>query len=314
MHEHDQEMIMALAEGSLQPEAAAAAESAIAGCAECARDLELQRIALSALDDAPAVYLTAIESAQLHQNLRDQLGVAALRPARTRPRPLWARWAGLAFGTAAVLLVAFLVLPNILGGGDDDSIAMEEISADLSDEASRNLETTSAAATEAAPPAAEEPMESMAGAADDAEVSTHAGDDGAAETTAAPSVTTTVFALEVPLFDPELRLRAVVGDLDDELRSEVIEQLRTDDELVFTASADAQSANPEYAACVAEPELPAGSSLDPVLANSEPLLLGSILGEDGVLRLLVAYVTPDIDETVLAAIGVANCLLHETLP
>ncbi len=175
------------------------------------------------------------------------------------------------------------------------------------------------AATEAAPPSADEPMESLAGAADDAEFSADAAEDGGVETTAAPettaaaATTTTVFGLEVPLFDPGLRLRVVTGGLNAELRSEIIEQLRTDDELLFDMSAQAQAANPEYAACLAEPDLPAGSSLAD-LAGAEPLLLGSILDDDGVPRLLAAYVTPDIDETVLAAINVADCLVHETLP
>ena len=43
MHQHDQELIMALAEESLDPQAARAAREEIASCRQCSEDLELQQ-------------------------------------------------------------------------------------------------------------------------------------------------------------------------------------------------------------------------------------------------------------------------------
>ena len=150
MHEHDQEIILALAEGSLDPEAAERAAAEIARCAECSRDLEMQRVALNALGDAPRVYLTATESARLHDRLHRELAVMAPKQARSRTPVSWPRWAGFAFGTAAAFLAVFLVLPALLGGGGDDSaetVAFDETVEDVgADGADMRSATTAAAA------------------------------------------------------------------------------------------------------------------------------------------------------------------------
>ena len=161
MHEHDQDIIMALAEGSLDPEASARAEAAILACDECRADFELQRIALDALHDAPAVYLTATESAHLHDQLRRELQVSPAAPSRHRLRPAWGRWVALAAGTAAVFLAAFLVRPNVLGGGDDsaETVAFDQ----AADEADMERTATTAAAAEA--PTAAAPGSGRRGAA-----------------------------------------------------------------------------------------------------------------------------------------------------
>ena len=49
MHEHDIDLIMALAEGTLDAQQAAAAEAALAACTQCTTDLAAQRLALDAL-------------------------------------------------------------------------------------------------------------------------------------------------------------------------------------------------------------------------------------------------------------------------
>ena len=187
MHEHDQEIVMALAEGSLDPEAAARAGAQIGTCAECSRDLEMQRIALDALEEAPAVYLTATESARLHDRLHRELGVAAARPASTRASFAWARWTGLAFGAAAVLLAIFVVGPAMLGGGSDDSadtIAFQEVSEEGADGRSATTAAAAVPSAEAPQVGAEDLGEAMEMSA--AEPTTTVA---APETTAAPENT-----------------------------------------------------------------------------------------------------------------------------
>ena len=91
MHEHDQELIMALAEGTLDEAAAAGARTEIGLCADCSADLDLQIAALAVLDDVPEVYLTAAESAQLHSSLKQELSLATPTPASPRRSFAWSR-------------------------------------------------------------------------------------------------------------------------------------------------------------------------------------------------------------------------------
>ena len=148
MHEHDYEIIMALAEGTLDDVTAERAAADIAACAECTADLELQRLAISALNDAPDVYLTATESASLHANLKRELSIATPKAAPARQPIAWGRWLG-ALGAAAVL-VFFIALIPMMGG-------IGGFSADDAEEAAA-LETTAAASeTTAAPEMAEAP-------------------------------------------------------------------------------------------------------------------------------------------------------------
>lgn len=122
MHHHDIEIIMALAEGSLDPEAAAAAQIDVASCAECSLDLEMQKSALASLDEIPQAALTEMESARLRRNVRQELGIT--RPTAETVTPKRRRMPLAALGTAAAVLVAVVVAApalNMIGGSSDDS-------------------------------------------------------------------------------------------------------------------------------------------------------------------------------------------------
>jgi len=119
MHDHDPDLIMALAEGATDlPEAVGAA---IGSCDACAADLAAQQLAIAALRTAPRAGLTELESARLLRNLDTALGhqraMATTPIAPERRRISWAP----AFGIAAVVLALVLVVPalDLLGGGDD---------------------------------------------------------------------------------------------------------------------------------------------------------------------------------------------------
>lgn len=117
-HDHDHELIMAIAEGA---DVSNVERTAIAECPECAAKLAAQLVALAALRSAPTVAVTELESARLLRHLDTELGhvrqPAEVRSVRARRRFSWAP----AFSIAAVLLALVLVAPrlNLLGGGDD---------------------------------------------------------------------------------------------------------------------------------------------------------------------------------------------------
>ncbi len=173
MHNHDIEIIMALAEGTLEPEAAEAARVEIAACPECSFDLEMQTAALASLQELPEASLTEMESARLRRNVRDELGIAKPTPIaagqqKRRRMPL------AALGTAAAVLVAVVIVGpalNLIGGSNDSSddtviafatttaAARAELDAAVPNagdlqaaEGAENPETTFAAATTTAAP------------------------------------------------------------------------------------------------------------------------------------------------------------------
>lgn len=312
MHEHDQDLIMALAEGTLAAAAATAAEAEIGACAECARDLELQRLAVAVLDDTPRAYLTAVESARLHQRLHQQLAVTGSRPPSPAPRPAtgrrqaWGRWVGLAAGAAAVFVAAFLVLPSLGGlGGSDDDASSEMVAMDGA------TETSAAPETAAAPQMREE----FAGATDDAGGADAALESDMAETTAAASATTTTAgpSTEDPDADAANFLSwFVVGDLDEELRAQVLDQFSFDREYLGFADEQIKSINPNWAACVD------GLVASGRFSSTDAQIVGVIVAESGenagMERLLVAFIASDIGDTTLASITIPECEVFETLP
>lgn len=130
MHRHDQNLILAVVENSLDAAAAAAARADIASCAECSRELQIQEFARTALHAAPAVNLTELESARLRRSLRQQLGITTQWEPTKRARR---RMPIAAFATAAAVLVAVVAVApalNLIGGGDADSADMTSIVAD----------------------------------------------------------------------------------------------------------------------------------------------------------------------------------------
>ena len=187
MHEHDTDLIMALAEGSLDPSAVAAAEADIASCDSCRIDLEMQRVALDALGSMSRPEMNDIERARLHRTLRDELGLAAPRPAatgRTRDARRYRLFAGLA-GAAAVLVAVVVVGPqlDLLGGSDAADSADDTFEVALAPEA-----TVSTGDGDA--PAGGAPLEeTAAGRGEGADMMADAGEDGGATTTAPQMIT-----------------------------------------------------------------------------------------------------------------------------
>ncbi|MCP4964110.1 MAG: hypothetical protein GY926_02630 [bacterium] len=302
MHEHDQEIIMALAEGTLDDAAAAAAETAISPCAECTTDLELQRLALSVLDEAPAVYMTATESSQLHSSLKKELRVLSSAPAPITKQFAWGRWLSVAAGAAAVFLVVFMVLPGLEIGSNDDS-------ADMTIAAAAPTETT-ASATAERERAASEPSNDASfavdGAADDLEA--------IAETTAAPAETTTTVGAATDTTDSSVGIADSlpllgVGELTPEIRDGVVTSLMTDADGLRLRDEITKSATPDVVACFAQLADELG-----IPSAHEALAIGLLAGDDGAERITVAYVPDNVEDALLVVVDYPGCTVHEMLP
>lgn len=127
MHQHDLDLIMALADETLDGESAAAARAEIAGCAECSLDLEMQTTALAALHDLPEAALTEFESARIRRDVKQQLGIFK-EEVRFEPSKKRRRFPVAAFGTAAAVLIAVVAVAprlSLVGGsGDADTVGL----------------------------------------------------------------------------------------------------------------------------------------------------------------------------------------------
>lgn len=302
MHEHNYEIIMALAEGTLDGVSADTATAEIAACAECSADLEMQRFAIGALEETPDVYLTAKESSDLHANLRRELSLArqAVRPKRSFA---WAKWVPVA-GVAAVFLAAVAFFPGM--GGDSDD-ASDEMMAAAETTAAGSFEMTEAPTMEAPPDRGEEDM--LAGS--------DAANEAATATTEAPMATTTTMAAPKTTVSG---LRSVLEGLDylgevAELDTALLRYtIAADIEPLRYTSDNAKSLDPDFAACaisIASPDL---AETYGIPVDSSPLLLGLVSDADGQEFVLVAYVPEDASATVLATLQVYICELVEVLP
>ncbi len=304
MHEHDQELIMALAEGTLDGAVAATAAAEIAACGECSADLELQRFALEAIAAAPDVYLTATESAQLHSNLAQQLGVTAPAPVRPRRRFAWARWAPVA-GVAAVFVLLVALGPGLMTAGDSD---------DASDEVVAGVATTAAtdfAATEA--PAAEMAPQERGDDAADGGASLSAIEDAAAttaapETTAAPTETTTSADSE------GLEHLVFLGSVEEVDTEALVELLAARDPETLALSDDAKSVDPFFLDCLLETASAETAAERGIVPESVPFILGTVTDAAGQELVLVAYAPDDVTETVFVLHVPFGCEVVETLP
>lgn len=309
MHDHNQDMIMAVAAGTLDDAAAAAAQAEIAQCVDCTRDLELQRVALSALADTAEVYLTAAESSRLHANLKQEL--IGIKPA-TAPRPssfAWGRWFTGVAGAAAMFLVVFMVLPNVMGGSDDDGTEFVEVAADLSDGAAgeESAAPPTVAATEAIEP---EVLQSGGDAADDA-----ASFAGSTETTAAPAAATTTTAAEAtattksPVGLADILPTLGFGELTSEMRGGVIEGLISDPDTIRDRSTLAMPIASDNSECSTQVADELG-----IPADSEALLVGMLTNELGEELPVIAYVPAVVNETVLVVVTYPECTVVQTMP
>jgi hypothetical protein len=305
MHEHDKDLIMALAEGSLDETAAGAARTEIGACAECSRDLELQQIALSVLDDLPDVYLTAAESSDLHSNLKRELKLQGPAPVPAARRFAWGRWLPAA-GIAAVFLVAIISLPNMFGGGDAGDTAAMDL-------------TTTAAASEETTAAASAPRQAVGGAADDDAMALDGAEEsGEAATETTEAMAETTAADSTPTTDSSqftaygvLPFLGAIEDLD---RPSLLEQLADEGAEVKALSAQAREADGFVDSCLETNSAPEIASRLGLPEGSEPILLGVVSDEQtGEELLLVAYVPADVAETVFVTQRGFSCDIVETL-
>ncbi len=316
MHEHDQELIMALAEGTLEAAAAEAATAEIAVCPDCSADLELQRLAISALDELPQAYLSATESSRLHSNLKRELKLEDPAPARASRSFAWGRWAPIA-GVAAVFIFLAAIVPGMLGGGDDDAADME----------------FAATATTAAPqvresdtPAAEDSMEDTIddgtldlgadGAGDAAEMAPTETTEAmaAAETTAAPETTAAADATTTTSGPSGIELLTYLGPVDELNRAELLTELESNLVLYTETTADLKATGPPFDQCLDAHTSPDIAPQLGIPVDSDPIVLGVVTDDTGEEFALVAYVPDAFDEAVFATVSITFCEVVELLP
>lgn len=131
MHEHDFELIAAIAEGEMAAGDLSAAEAVVASCEDCTTDLQLQREALQALQTAAPVVMSDLERATLHRNVAQNLGPAELRADKLRPVPWFQRLMPAMAAAAALLIV--VGVGSILVDGPGADLAADPTSAATSD-------------------------------------------------------------------------------------------------------------------------------------------------------------------------------------
>lgn len=143
MHEHERELIAALAEGSLEDETKARA--LLETSPEARAEYRLQLDALAALEGAAPTEMTEVERARLHRELWTQVRADK---AKTRSTAGIYGWS-----LAAAALFVVVGLAAVLGGGmlGGQDAALEEISSGLAadDTATEETERSFAAADEA---------------------------------------------------------------------------------------------------------------------------------------------------------------------
>ena len=128
MNEHDRDLILGLADGSLTGDDAAAARARVEADPALAEELALQTAALSRLQGIDHVPMTSAERTTLRATLREQLHLddapeAAPAPVPVRRRtPWWQPVLGVA--AVAVFVMTVIILP---GGGSDDSASEEAL-------------------------------------------------------------------------------------------------------------------------------------------------------------------------------------------
>jgi hypothetical protein len=152
MHEHDIELIVAIAEGEMTPREQQEAEASLATCEACRTDLELQREALAVLRAATPVTMTDLERAALHRNVMAALTPVA-KPSDSKSTVPWFQRLMPAMAAAAALMVVVGVGSILVDGADEADLAADPTT------------TTAAAAAESLRNAAEEGLDESVGGA-----------------------------------------------------------------------------------------------------------------------------------------------------
>ncbi len=131
MHEHDLDLIAALADGSLDDETEARA--LIESCDQCLSEYQDQVEVLALLVATPTARMNDLERAALHRDLWTELRKSPSKPGSA---PWWLRWSYVAAGLfVTVGLVSVLSGQGLLGGGDAASVSetFSEIGSGLDD-------------------------------------------------------------------------------------------------------------------------------------------------------------------------------------
>ncbi len=297
MHEHDHDLIMALAEGTLDAGAAAAAEAELAGCERCSDELTLQRASLAATAAAPRAWLTEIESTRLRRALRTELDLVTAPAPAPRRRFLPVAVLG---GAAAVLLAVVLALPALenLGGRDDDAVAFATTTTTATAGTAEALTAAPTAPAADAPAVAEAPAEDAAAGVDEA-----AGRAQSATTTAGAATTTApegTIILSLTVAD-ETGLEAIRETWIAEGGDPALTFFALESEFESTIeTAD------RYAACG-----DAGIATVPEALDYVTLGVGDFEGEEAVF---LGYLTDPIDDGVVIAHELDTCDVLATAP
>ena len=129
MHEHDPDLIAALADGSLDDETEARA--LIESCDRCLSEYQDQVEVLALLVATPTARMNDLERAALHRDIWTELRRS---PSRTGITPWWVRWSYVAAGLfVTVGLVSVLNGQFLSIGGDSAGEAFSEIGSGLDD-------------------------------------------------------------------------------------------------------------------------------------------------------------------------------------
>ncbi len=283
MHEHDMDLIMALAEDRLGDADAKAAERRLSSCDQCLADLSLQRSAFDELRAAPRVYLTATESATLRSQVRGELRLAASETTTAkRPRRLAL---GALAGAAAVLMAVVVAGPalDLLGARDGESVSTDDVALsplapDLEPGEERALTQTeddaSRVSDEPVPPAvAESPVLEMAGAAS-----------------------------ELPTLPPDTDLAVLKASIIEQGGSiPVVEAAPELPQPEPSPPTDVMADQPFQAAGACDP-----ASVPGAPADAEAVTVGNI-EYDGNEALVIAYITEPLEDTKLFVLDLATC-------
>lgn len=301
MHEHDMDLIMALAEGSLGESEAAAARRQLASCAQCLEDLALHEAALETLRHAPRAYLTALESAALRSRVKQQLGLAdaAATPRKARRLPF-----GALAGAAAVLLAVVVAGPalDLLGSSGDADAPTDVAAAPAAPEID---ETTGDAPAEAALPAAPDSADAT-------------GQQEELSTAIPPAAEPAPARAGLPRFDPSLDLTELKAAIVSAGVDAAVTRFSDDVEALAAPSAPEDVSTPSAGTDGGAPIESAGAlaGCDPESvgggAGSEAAILGLVQVQSGGDGLVMAFIAEPIEDTLVVVVDVATCEVLET--
>ena len=155
MHEHDLDLIAALADGSLDDESEA--RLLVETCEVCGSEYRSQTEVLAWLAAAPGVEMTELEKAALHRDLWTEL---RSEPSKAGATPWWQTWSYVAAGLFVLVGLVAVLNGGLSSGGpavdtlavssDLDAPAVEEAAPFVADEGGSGEDSQAGASTPAA--------------------------------------------------------------------------------------------------------------------------------------------------------------------